>query len=439
METKLVRIAAKARKEPNLKFTSLCHHITRELVWENLCEIPRNSAPGIDGTTVEMAKENFDDWIDELLQSVHRKGYKAPAVRRVWIPKPGKSQKRPIGVPGVVDRALQRSAALVLSQIYEQNFLPCSFGGRPKLGAHNALATLNEVILGKKVGWVLEADLKNFFGSLDHKWLLRFVEHRVGDPRILSLIGRWLKAGVMEGGEFKASEEGTPQGGSISVLLSNVYLHYVLDLWFEKVAKPRLRGEAHLIRYIDDFIICFQYRSDALNLQQVLRKRLNKFSLELEPSKTQLIEFGRFAIERAKEKRKKVQTLYFLGFTHYCAFNRKGKFMIGRKTEKSRFGRSCKKLMEHMRGNRHYTLKKQAADINQVLRGHYAYYGIAGNMKSLNRFYRIIDRYWRRVLISRSQKSYITWERYNSLKRIFPLQQPRIYLPYAKMEAKAVL
>lgn len=439
METKLVRIAAKARKEPNLKFTSLCHHITREQVWGNLCKIPKNSAPGIDGITVEMAKESFNEWIDEMLRSMHRKGYKAPAVRRVWIPKPGKSQKRPIGVPGVADRALQRSASLVLSQIYEEDFLPCSFGGRPNLGAHNALATLNEVIFGKKVSWILEADLKNYFGSLDHKWLLRFVEHRVGDPRILSLIRRWLKAGVMENGEFKASDEGTPQGGSISVLLSNVYLHYVLDLWFEKVVKPRLRGEAHLIRYIDDFIVCFQYRSDALSFQKVLRKRLNKFSLELEPSKTQLIEFGRFAIERSKEKRKKVNTLYFLGFTHYCAVNRRGKFMIGRKTEKSRFRRSFKKLKERMRENRHYTLKKQAADINRVLRGHYAYYGIAGNRKSLERFYRIIDRYWRKVLTSRSQKSYITWERYQYLKRIFPLQQPKIYLPYANLGAKAVL
>jgi len=243
----------------------------------------------------------------------------------------------------------------------------------------------------------------------------------------------------MENGELKDSNEGTPQGGSISVLLSNVYLHYVLDLWFEKVVEPRLRGDAYLIRYIDDFIVCFQYRSDALRFQNTLRKRLNKFSLELESSKTQLIEFGRYAIERAKEKRKRLQTLYFLGFTHYCAINRNGKFMIGRKTEKSRFRRAYMKTKERIRENRHYTLKKQANDINQMLRGHYAYYGIGGNMNSLKRFYRIIDRYWRKMLISRSQKSYITWERYQNLKRIFPLQQPKIYLPYANIEAKAVL
>jgi len=185
-------------------------------------------------------------------------------VRRVWIPKPGRTSQRPLGVPCVADRALQRSVSLVLSSIYEQDFLPCTFGGRPKLSAHHALCTLNEIIAGKKVSWVLEVDLKNFFGSLDHGWLLRFVEHRVGDPRIISLIKRWLKAGVLEEGELRSVETGTPQGGSISVLLSNVYLHYVLDLWFGKVIKPKLKGEAYLVRYIDDFVVGFQYRSDAI-------------------------------------------------------------------------------------------------------------------------------------------------------------------------------
>jgi group II intron reverse transcriptase/maturase len=439
METKLEGIAAKARKEPNLKFTSLCHHITKELIWGSLCKTPLKSAPGIDGITVKMAKESFNEWIDKMIQSIHRKGYKAPAVRRVWIPKPGKNTKRPLGVPAIADRALQRSTATVLSEIYEQDFLACSFGGRPGLGAHNALATLNEVISGKKVSWILEADLKNYFGSLDHGWLLRFVEHRVGDPRILSLIKRWLKAGVMENGEFQASEEGTPQGGSISVLLSNIYLHYVLDLWFENVVKRRLRGEAYLIRYIDDFIVCFQYRSDALKFQNVLEKRLGKFSLQLEPSKTQLIEFGRFAKERAFEKGKKLQTLYFLGFTHFCKTNKKGKFMIGRKIEKSRYKRACGKLKTCMLENRHQSVRKQAERINQILRGLYAYYGIGGNIQSLKKLYRVADRYWRCVLSSRSQKGSITWARYTFLKKVFPLQQPKIYLSHAMMENKAVL
>ena len=211
METGLERIAARARCEPSLRFTSLAHHITRERVWANLCQIPHRSAPGVDEQTVTQAKESFGEWIDAMLQSVHRQGYRAPDIRRVYIPKPGKQEKRPLGVPTVSDRALQRSTAQVLSAIYEQEFLPCSFGGRPGRGAHHALATLNEVIAGSKAGWVLEADLKNFFGSLSHQWLLRFVEHRVGDPRLISLIRRWLKAGVLEDGEVHPNEEGTPQ------------------------------------------------------------------------------------------------------------------------------------------------------------------------------------------------------------------------------------
>jgi group II intron reverse transcriptase/maturase len=219
-------------------------------------------------------------------------------------------------VPCVADRALQRSTSQVLSAIYEQDFLPCSFGGRPGRGAHHALATLHEVIAGRKVEWVLEADLKNLFGSLSHDWMLRFVEHRVGDPRLISLIRRWLKASILEDGDVHASEQGTPQGGSISVLLSNVYLHYVLDLWFERVVKSRLRGEAYLVRYIDDFVLCFQYREDALRVQNALCKRLGKFGLTLEPTKTKLVEFGRFAAKYASKRgRQRPETIYFLGFS----------------------------------------------------------------------------------------------------------------------------
>jgi RNA-directed DNA polymerase len=234
-----------------------------------------------------------------------------------------------LGVPCVSDRALQRSTAQVLSAIYEQDFLPCSFGGRPGRSAHQALATVVEVVAGRKVSWVLEADLKNFFGSLDHGWLARFVEHRVTDPRLIGPIRRWLKAGIPEDGEVHPNEEGTPQGGSISVLPSNLYLHHVLDLWFERVVKGRLRGEAYLVRYIDDFVLCFQYREDALRVQAALAKRLGKFGLTLEPTKTQLVEFGRFADRYASKRgRKRPETIYFLGFTLYCTRNRKGNFKV---------------------------------------------------------------------------------------------------------------
>lgn len=441
MDTKLEQIAAKARGEPKLRFTSLAHHITHDRVRRNLMRIPNRSAAGVDGQTAEAAKESFGGWIEPMLQSVHRQGYRAPAVRRVYIPKPGKQEKRPLGVPTVSDRALQRSTAEVLSAIYEQDFLPCSFGGRPKLSAHHALATLNEVIAGGKISWVLEADLKNFFGSLSHEWLLRFVELRVGDPRLISLIRRWLKAGVMEDGAVHPSEEGTPQGGSISVLLSNLYLHYVLDLWFERVVKTRLRGEARLVRYIDDFVICFQYRSDALRVQDALRCRLGKFDLTLEPTKTKLVEFGRFAQRHAgKRDRNRPETFYFLGLTLYCTRNRKGNFKVGMRTEKTRLRRSLTSLQELMRRIRHYAISDQVGDINAALRGHYAYYGVAGNLRSLIKVYQVVERYWRRMLCSRSRNGgRLSWATFNQIKQRNPLLRPKLRLPHRELQALAVL
>jgi len=440
MATKLERIAAKARCEPKLRFTSLAHHITGERVWENLHKIPARSAPGVDGQTVAEAKEDFSDWIEPMLEAVHRQGYPAPPIRRVYIPKPGKQEQRPLGVPCVSDRALQRSTAEVLNAIYEQDFLPCSFGGRPGVGAHHALATLNEVIAGRKVSWVLEADLKNFFGSLDHGWAVRFIEHRVGDPRVLNLIRRWLKAGVLEDGDIHPNEEGVPQGGSISVLLSNVYLHYVLDLWFERVVKPRLRGEAYLVRYIDDFVLCFQYREDALRSEEVLRKRLGKFALQLEPSKTRLVEFGRFAQRHApKRGRKRPETLSFLGFTLYCTRNRQGNFKVGLRTEKTRLKRSMATLSELMRRLRHLPIREQVNNLNRVLRGHYAYYGIAGNFRAVQTLHRFVERYWHKMLCSRSRKGQVTWEVFHRIKERFPLQRPKLHRPYAALQALAVL
>jgi group II intron reverse transcriptase/maturase len=336
----------------------------------------------------------------------------------------------------VADRALQRSAAHVLEAIYEQDFLPCSFGGRPGRSAHQALATLNTTVVTRKVGWVLEADLKNFFGSLDHGWLLRFVAHRVGDPRLISLIRRWLKAGILEDGEVHSNEQGTPQGGSISVLLSNLYLHYVLDLWFERSVKPRLRGDAYLVRYIDDFVLCFQYRADALRVQDALCKRLGKFGLALEPTKTKLVEFGRFAQREASRwERKRPETIYFLGFTLYCTRSRAGRFQVGVRTEKSRLHRSLARLRDLMRRMRHLPVPEQVLNLNRILRGHYAYYGIAGNFRSLQRMHRATERYWYKMLCSRSRKGSIRWEVFHRIKTRYPLQPPKLSLPFGKFKA----
>jgi RNA-directed DNA polymerase len=307
--------------------------------------------------------------------------------------------------------------------------------------SHHALATLIEVIAGGKTGWVLEADLKNFFGSLDHEWVLRFVEHRVGDPRLISLIRRWLKAGVLEDGAVHPSEQGTPQGGSISVLLSNVYLHYVLDLWFERVVKGRLRGQARLVRYIDDFVICFQYRSDAIRVQDALRLRLGKFGLTLEPTKTKLVEFGRFAQRHAgKRGRNRPETIYFLGLTLYCTRNRKGNFKVGMRTEKSRLRRSLTSLQELMQQIRHQTISDQVGEINAFLRGHYAYYGVAGNLRCLAKVYRAVERYWHRMLRSRSWAGRaLNWSMFNQIKERTPLLRPKLRLRYPELQALAVL
>jgi RNA-directed DNA polymerase len=270
--------------------------------------------------------------------------------------------------------------------------------------------------------------------------LLRFVEHRVGDPRLISLIRRWLKAGVLEDGEVHPNEEGTPQGGSISVMLSNVYLHYVLDLWFERVVKPRLRGEAYLVRYIDDFVLCFQYRSDALRVQNALCKRLGKFGLTLEPSKTKLVEFGRFAQGHAsKHGRRRPETIYFLGFTLYCTRNLKGNFKVGMRTEKSRLRRSLMSLQDLMRRMRHLPVREQVDNLNTVLRGHYAYYGIAGNFRALQKVHRAVERYWHKMLCSRSWAGRIPWAVFHQIKERLPLLRPQLRLPYRELQALAVL
>lgn len=439
METTIERIAAKARQDKKMCFTSLAHHITVPHLQRNLKLIRANTAVGIDGQDVQTAREEFSTWSKDILLAIHRKGYKPPATRRVYIPKPGKTEKRPIAVPTVVDRVLQKTVADILSSIYEQDFLNCSYGGRPCRGAHHGVATLHEAISGRRVNWVLEADLKNFFGSLNQDWVERFLSLRVRDPRITTLIRRWLKAGVMEDGEWKATTEGTAQGGPISVLLSNLYLHYVLDLWIERIVKPRMKGEVYYLRYLDDFILCFQYHEDALRFRRVLPQRLAKFSLALEPNKTTLVEFGRFAEDAAARKGKRLATIYFLGFTIYCSKNRHGRFKIGHKTEKSRFKRSVAKMKVLLKRIQHEPVHEQAEAINRVLSGHYRYYGIAGNSLSLQRYHYLTERYWRKMLSSRSQKGKVNWDTFKKILKTFPLCKPKIYISYKDMPKLAQL
>jgi len=439
METKLKQIAEKAHQEAECKFTSLAHHITPELLKQSLYKIPLQSSAGIDGVSVTEARDTFDEWSGTYISKVHTKGYRPHPVSRVYIPKPGKKEKRPIGVPTIKDRALQRATSKVLEQIYEQDFLPCSFGGRPNLSAHNAVCTLRYIISNKKISWVYEADLTNFFGSLDHDWLMQMVQHRIGDPRVLTLIRRWLKAGVMEHGIVSESNVGVPQGGSISVLLSNVYLHYVLDLWFEKIAKPRLKGEAYLCRYLDDFVICFQLKEDANRVTKVISSRLGKFKLSLEPNKTRLIPFGRFAKRDCRARGTKPPTINFLGFTMYGHHFAEGNYAVCLKTSKKSLSKTVANLKGAMRKGMHGKVKDQAARINAGLRGLYQYFGVPFNSKTLGWLYWWAIKYWKRVLGRRSQNGRLNWEKFNKTLSQFPLARPKVHYNFYQLERLAVL
>jgi group II intron reverse transcriptase/maturase len=385
------------------------------------------SSPGIDGESAREARSTFDEWSGNLISEVHQKGYRPP------------EEKRPIGVPCIRDRALQRSVSKVLEQIYEQDFLPSSFGGRNNLSAHHAVSTLQYTISNKKISWVYEADLKNFFGSLDHRLLMQMVEHRVTDPRILTLLRRWLKSGVIEAGCLKKTEFGVPQGGSISVLLSNVYLHYVLDLWFEKVVKPRLKGEAYLCRYLDDFVICFQLKRDAKRVIRVIQKRLQKFSLSLEPSKTQLVPFGRFTKRDCDKLGRKPPTIDFLGFTLYGRHFVEGNYVVCLKTGKRSLSKTVANLKEIMRKGMHLDVKVQAKRINASLRGFYQYFGVPLNSRILRWLRYWALRYWKKVLSKRSQKGYLTWEKYNKTLKAYPLERPKHKYNYQSFKELVVL
>ena len=439
MKTGLERIREKAKVDKHLKFSSLAHHINSNKIKEAVKAIPKRTAIGVDGLDYQATIQNFDHWSSKFIRDLHNKGYAPPPVKRVYIPKPGKKAMRPIGIPCIADRACQKAVSDVLSAVYEEDFCDTSFGGRKGIGAHHALATLEEILYRRKVGWVIEADLKNFFGSLSHSWIIKFFRHRISDPRIISLLRRWLKAGVMENDRIEETSIGTPQGGPVSVLVSNVCLHYVLDLWFEKVVKPRMRGEVYLVRYLDDFVICCQYRGDARKIFEAMQRRLTKFGLELESSKTELIEFGRFAKQNSIRYNRKLKPIYFLGFTIVGSFNHKGNYCIRFKTEKSRYRRALAKIKEQLRKNRHRPLREQSTSLNRLLSGLYNYYGVSSNANFLRKLYYFSEKYWRKVLSSRSQKGKLNWEKYRKIKGYFPIEKPRVYHSYVKLGEMAIL
>jgi group II intron reverse transcriptase/maturase len=359
-----------------------------------------------------------------ILKQIHEGRYTPPPVRRVYIPKADGS-RRPIGVPAVIDRAIQGAMAKVLNEIYEQDFLKCSFGFRRGLGCHHALATINEVLYRQRMEHVLEVDIRDFFGSLSHEWLMRFLELRIGDGRVLTLIQAWLKAGIFEEGRWQEVERGTPQGGSISPLLANIYLHYVVDLWFERKIKPQFRGKAVLVRYADDLCLFFEQPTDVDTMRTLLQARLGQFGLTLAGEKTHKTNMGARTNNETHERRK----LTFLGFTIYRTRS------VGKTVIKTVFQTEGKRL----RRLKHQPVEEQARAINQILRGHFNYYGLAGNATKLQAFWNFTWREWKHSLSQRSQKGRLNWEDFTALLDKHPLVRPRIRISYSQLASYARL
>lgn len=424
-------IAVKARNNPKEQFNNLMHHLTPELVGSCLAKMPLKSAPGLDGMTVGQAEKNLAWLLPPILKQVHQGKYEAPSVRRVFIPKATGGQ-RPLGVPNVLDRALQGSVAKILNEIYEQDFLKCSFGFRPQIGCHHALATVSELIGRKGMNYALEVDIRDFFGSLKHDWLRKFLNLRIGDPRVLKLIDSWLKAGVMVKDRWQETVDGTPQGGSISPLLANIYLHYVLDLWWDKRMTKRLKGRGHLVRYCDDFVILLSKPEDIETVKGLLKVRLEQFGLTIAEEKTHTTNLTPRHNTAGKERRR----ITFLGFTIYRSKNRKGTGLkTVFKTESKRFTRAKEKLKEKIHKVMHHPVEAQAAAINSMLIGHYNYYGLAGNLEKMHHLWHLTRHFWRRSLSRRSQRGKISWAEFEVILEKNPLKTPRLKIPYSLLSS----
>ncbi|HSR50288.1 MAG TPA: group II intron reverse transcriptase/maturase [Acidobacteriota bacterium] len=415
MARDLTRIGERARKDPKARFTSIYHFVMDlDLLRDCFRQMGKGKAPGVDGVTKEEYGRDLEGNLRRLLQRLAQMSYRPQPVLRRYIPKPGRKKMRPLGLPCFEDKLVQKALSRVLEQIYEADFLGLSYGYRPKRTQHQALARLGRTIQQRKVSWVAEADVRSFFDRLDQEWLMKFLSVRIGDRRVLRLIARILRSGVMEDGLELASDRGTPQGGSLSALLSNVYLHYALDLWFEKRFRASCQGEAHLFRFADDFVGCFQYQADAQAYLRELEGRLAKFSLEVEPSKTKLVSFGRFAPERARRSGRKPETFDFLGFTHYCGETRHGRFKVKRRTSRKKFRAKLGECKAWLRINR--SRVKGGALLRRaklMLDGHLQYYAVTDNGPMCNNYRHQFGKLLFKWMNRRSQRRSYTWEQFN--------------------------
>ena len=424
--TKQERIAYRARTHPQEVFVSLSHNLTEEWLREAYRRTRKDGATGVDGVRAEDYAATLDKNLSALSERARSGNYQAPPVKRGYVPKAGNREPRPIGMPAFEDKVLQRGVAMVLEPIYEQDFLACSYGFRPGRSAHQALEALWQTVQAMNGCWILEVDIRKFFDTLNHRHLREILERRIRDGVIRRLLDKWLKAGVWEQGQISYPEQGTPQGGCISPLLSNIYLHTVLDEWFEGQVKPRLKGRAFLIRFADDFVMGFENESDARRVLEVLPKRFGRYGLALHPDKTRLLDF------RSPERTAESGTFQFLGFTHYWGKSRLGRLVVKRKTAKERLARTLKRMEQWCKFNRHQPMAMQQRALNQKLRGHYGYFGITGNFRCLNQVLERTQRIWFRWLRRRTRGGQgMTWERFSVLLRsVFPLVTPRVVHSY---------
>jgi len=422
-----VREAAKERKQE--KFTALLHHVNLDLLRLSFYALKRQAAPGVDGVTWQDYEANLEGNLQDLHARVHRGAYRAQPSRRRMIPK-ADGRQRPLGIATVEDKILQGAVVAVLSSIYEEDFLGFSYGFRPKRSQHDAMDALMVGIERKQVNWILDLDVRDFFGTVSHEWLIRFLEHRIGDERILRLIRKWLKVGVLEDGVVSGSEQGTPQGATVSPLLANVYLHYALDLWAQQWRQRYATGDMIIVRFADDCVLGFEHETEARRFLEDLRSRLAEFSLSLHPEKTRLLEFGRHAAEHRRQRgHNKPETFTFLGFVLICATSRRGRFMVKRQTRRDRMRDTLRRVKEELRRRMHQPIPEQGRWLKQVVTGFFGYHAVPTNGRALSAFRYHVSILWKKALSRRSQRGTVTWDRMPKLINDY-LPRARIQHPW---------
>lgn len=423
---KLILISERARQDPKCQFTSLAHLLNEQYLEHCYHRLGRDRASGIDGVTWQEYGENLEENLRELVARLKAKRYRPLPARRVYIPKDEHST-RPLGLPALEDKIVQKGIALILEAIYEEDFLNCSYGFRPGRNCHQAIDAVDKTIMKNPINHVIDADIKGFFDNVSHDWMLEFLHVRIADPSFLLLIRRFLKAGYMDSGMLVHTERGTPQGGNLSPVLSNIFLHYVLDLWFDKRVKRQVRGACFLVRYADDFVCLIQYQGDAQHVAAELRERFAQFGLQLHPEKTRVISFGRYERQNAQRQKRRANTFDFLGFTHFCDRSRRGKFIVGHRTSRKKFRKKCQELNQWLKRVRNcQPVKEWWPILAAKLRGHYQYYGVSGNMPRLKRYYGVATRLALKWLNRRSQRRSFNWDRFKQYLERYPLPTPRI-------------